>query len=51
MLRPLFLAYLETRERVNQDPRDWKALKKRKGVFGIPTMMTSLKWKAMSLPE
>jgi hypothetical protein len=51
MMRPLFLSYLETRERINQDERDWKALKKMKGIFGIPPMMTSEKWKTMSVIE
>ena len=50
-MRPLFMKYLETRERLNTDERDWKALKKRKGIFGIPPMMTSEKWMTMSLIE
>jgi hypothetical protein len=51
VLEPIFRLYLETREKVNQDARDWKALKKRTGIFGIPPMMTSEKWKTMSLIE
>ena len=49
-LSPLFLKYLETRERINTDPRDYKALMKRRKVQ-IPPMMTSEKWKKMSLNE
>jgi hypothetical protein len=44
LLRPLFLKYLETRERLNPEPRDWKALKKRKGICGIPPMLTQEYW-------
>lgn len=50
-MSPLFLKYLETRERLNEDQRDWKALKKRKGLLGIPPMMTSEKWKTMNTVE
>ena len=49
-LSPLFQKYLETRERVNTDPRDLKALTKRRKVQ-IPPLMTSEKWKKMSLNE
>ena len=49
-LSPLFQKYLETRERVNTDPRDYKALMKRRKVQ-IPPLMTSEKWKKMSLNE
>ena len=51
MLQPMFLNYLETREKINTDPRDWKQLVKRNGIFGIPPMMTSEKWKTMSTTE
>ena len=51
MLEPIFRLYLETREKVNTDARDWKALKKRNGIFGIPPMMTYEKWKTMSIIE
>ena len=36
---------------MNLDARDWKSLKKRNGIFGIPPMMTSEKWKTMSIIE
>jgi hypothetical protein len=51
LLEPIFRLYLETREKVNSDARDWKALKKRNGIFGIPPMMTSEKWKTMTIIE
>jgi hypothetical protein len=51
VLEPIFRLYLETREKINTDLRDWKALKKRNGIFGIPPMMTSEKWKTMSIIE
>lgn len=47
----MFLKYLETRERLNEDPRDRKALKKRKGIYGIPPMLTSECWNQMNLTE
>lgn len=50
MLRPLFLKFLETRERINCDEKDFKALHKRKSVQ-VPPLMTSQKWKSMSLSE
>lgn len=50
MMRPLFLKWLETRERVNCDEKDFKAMHKRKCVQA-PPLMTSQKFKAMSLSE
>lgn len=47
----MFLNYLETREKINTDPRDCKQLVKRNGIFGIPPMMTSEKWKTMTTTE
>jgi len=51
IFEPIFRLYLETREKINNDSRDWKAFKKRNGIFGIPPMMTSEKWKIMSIIE
>jgi hypothetical protein len=51
MLEPLFRLYLETREKVNKDARDWKTLRKMNGICGIPPMMTSDKWKTMNVTE
>lgn len=50
MMRPLFQKFLETRERLNCDEKDYKALHKRKGIQ-VPPLMTSQKWKAMSISE
>jgi len=50
-LQPMFQIYLETREKINTDPRDWKSFKKRNGLIGIPPMMTSEKWRTMSTNE
>lgn len=47
---PLFLKYLETRERINLDQRDLKAFMKRRRV-PIPPCMTADKWQKMSLSE
>lgn len=49
-LSPLFLKYLETRERLNEDPRDFKAYMKRRKV-PLPPCMTSARFKQMSLNE
>jgi len=51
VLQPMFQIYLETREKINTDSRDWKSLKKRNGIIGIPPMMTSEKWRTMSTNE
>jgi hypothetical protein len=50
MMRPLFQKFLETRERLNCDEKDYKAIHKRKGIQ-VPPLMTSQKWKSMSLSE
>lgn len=50
MMRPMFLKFLETRERINCDEKDYKAMHKRKSVQ-VPPLMTSLKWKTMSVNE
>ena len=47
---PLFLKYLETRERINGDPRDYKSYMKRRRV-PIPPCMTAARWRQMSLSE
>jgi hypothetical protein len=45
-LEPIFRLYFETWKKVNTDARNWKALKKRNRIFGIPPMMTFEKfWK------
>lgn len=41
---PLFLKYLETRERINGDPRDYKSYMKRRRV-PIPPCMTAARWR------
>ena len=41
---PLFLKYLETRERINQDVRDYKAFAKRRRVQ-IPPCMNAARWR------
>jgi hypothetical protein len=43
-LQPLFTKFLETRERVNPDTRDYKAILKRKDV-PLPTRLTLDAWK------
>lgn len=40
---PLFLKYLETRERIHNDPRDYKSYLKRRRV-PIPPCMTADRW-------
>lgn len=47
---PLFLKYLETRERINEDPRDHKAFMKRRKV-PIPPCMSAARWRQMSVSE
>lgn len=49
-LSPLFLKYLETRERINPDPRDYKAYQKRRRV-PIPPCMSAARWRDMSINE
>ena len=49
-LSPLFLKYLETRERINPDPRDYKNYLKRRRV-PIPSMMSAARWRELSLNE
>lgn len=49
-LSPLFLKYLETRERINPDPRDYKNYLKRRRV-PIPPCMSAAGWRDMSLTE
>jgi hypothetical protein len=49
-MRPLFLKFLETRERINCDEKDYKAMSKRK-FLQVPSLLTSQKWKAMSPME
>lgn len=49
-LSPLFLKYLETRERINSDPRDYKAYMKRRKV-PIPPCMSAARWRQMSISE
>ena len=49
-LSPLFLKYLETRDRINTDPRDYKSYQKRRRV-PIPPCMNATRWKQMSLSE
>lgn len=47
----MFLKFLESRERLrNCDEKDYKAMYKRKSVQ-VPTLLTSQKWKNMSLSE
>ena len=43
-LSPLFLKYLETRERINPDPRDYKAFSKRRKV-PTPPLMNAARWR------
>lgn len=47
---PLFLKYLETRERINPDPRDYKNYSKRRRV-PIPACMNAARWRGMSINE
>lgn len=49
-LSPLFLKYLETRERINPDARDYKAFMKRRRV-PTPPCMNAARWRQMSLSE
>jgi hypothetical protein len=49
-LQPLFTKFLETKERVNTDSRDYKAILKRKDV-PLPARLTLEAWKQMSLTE
>jgi len=41
---------LETRERINSDPRDYKAYTKRRRV-PIPPCMTAARWRELSVNE
>jgi len=47
---PLFQKYLETRERINEDPRDFKSYMKRRRV-PIPPCMNAARWRQMSVSE
>ena len=46
----MFLKFLETRERINCDEKDFKAMHKRRSVQ-VPILMTSQKWRTMSVNE
>lgn len=49
-LSPLFLKFLETRERTNPDPRDFKAFMKRRKTQ-TPALINAARWREMSINE